>query len=58
MGYPILGRNVYTYDEKSIEATYDSWYIDKLDTEDFVHEGRKKALNADDYLYSVIFEIE
>lgn len=65
-GYPILGGDVYAYDEKSLETTYDSWYVDKMDTEEFVNESRKKALeyiveynkiNGDDYLYSIIFEI-
>ncbi len=66
-GHTILGGDVYTYSENEIESTYDNWYSDKSNRESVVQESRKKAFeyiteynknNGDNYLYSIIFEVE
>ena len=66
-GYPILGGDVYTLDKEKIESTYDSWYMNKSTTEDFVETSIKKAFeyienysisNGDKFIYSIIFELE
>lgn len=64
-GYPILGGDVYSYNEKGIELTYDSWYINKTENESFVQESREKAFkyiteyaknNGDNFLYCIVFD--
>lgn len=64
-GYTILGGDVYTCIENGIQSTYDSWYINKSHSENFVRDSREKAFeyithykkyNGDNYLYSIIFE--
>jgi len=65
-GFAILGGDVYTYDKKGIQSTYDSWYINKKVSESFIQESRKKAFdyiieyvkdNGCNYLYSIVFEL-
>ncbi|MFZ5354905.1 MAG: Imm40 family immunity protein [Bacillota bacterium] len=67
IGYVILGGDVYTYNDNEIESTYDSWYSNKSISESIVQESKKKAFeyiteynknNGDNYLYSIIFEVE
>lgn len=60
-GYMILGGDVYKRVNDKIEATYDSWYINKSKVS--VNEAMQKAesyikvyheRNGDNYVYSVI----
>jgi hypothetical protein len=66
-GHAILGGDVYAYSDNEIESTYDSWYSNKSISESVVQESRKRAFeyiieynknNGDNYLYSIIFEVE
>ena len=65
-GYAILGGDVYTFNVKGLESTYDSWFVNKSSSERFVEESRKKAYeyiiqyvenNGDKFLYSIVFEL-
>lgn len=63
-GYPILGGDVYAYCEDSVETTYDSWYMNKTDSKDFVLESKNKAIeyirnysnfNGANYIFSITY---
>ena len=65
-GIPILGGDVYTFNGKDIESTYDSWYSNRGLNDTFVQESREKAIeyimqyaknNGDNFIYSIVFEI-
>lgn len=63
-GYPILGGDVYSFNSDSIELTYDSWFLNKADSNDFIIESKNKAIeyindysknNGISYIYSIIY---
>lgn len=64
-GFHILGGDVYSYRENSVDSTYDSWYYNETNCNDSVENSKKRAmeyivdysnLNGDGYLYSIIFK--
>lgn len=63
-GYPILGGDVYAFRNDYAEITYDSWYLNKTDSKDFILNSKNKAieyinnystLHGASYIYSITY---
>lgn len=61
---PILGGDVYKIVDGKIYKTYDSWYINKSDEDDFYHKSYEKARsyilsyeerNEGQFVYAIVF---
>lgn len=64
-GFHILGGDVYSCKQNTVNSTCDSWYYEETSCNDFTENSKNKAieyiihynnLNGNDYIYSIIFK--